>query len=170
MPFYVRNFASGATYFFTVNLADRRSALLVEHVEALREAVRKVRAARPFEIDAWVVLPEHMHAMWTLPEGDCDYPGRWRAIKTQFSKSLSLEQSVWQKRYWEHTIRDDRDYAAHMDYIHLNPYKHGLVRNVKDWPYSSFHRMVNAGIYPLDWMGDDCEMQVGEAKEMKNGG
>lgn len=170
MPFYLRNFASGATYFFTVALADRRSALLVDQVAALRDAVRKVRAARPFVIDAWVVLPEHMHAMWTLPEGDCDYPGRWRAIKTEFTKSLSLGHSVWQKRYWEHTIRDERDYAAHMDYIHLNPYKHGLVRNVKDWPYSSFHRMVEAGIYPLDWLGDACEMQVGEAKEKKSGG
>ena len=147
-----------------MTLANRRSALLVEHVEALREAVRKVRAARPFVIDAWVVLPEHMHAMWTLPEGDCEYPGRWREIKKAFTRGVS-QQGVWQKRYWEHTIRDDRDYAAHMDYIHLNPYKHGLVRNVKDWPYSSFHRLVEAGVYPADWLCDDVELNVGEAKE-----
>ena len=164
MPHYRRSRVLGATYFSTVNLADRGSRVLVERVVALRDAVRKVRAARPFHVDAWVVMPEHMHAMWTLPEGDADYAGRWRAIKTAFSKSISQGSGVWQKRYWEHTIRDDRDYAAHFDYIHLNPYKHGLVRNVKDWPYSTFHRMVDAGIYSPDWLCDDVEINVGEAK------
>nr|WP_307735382.1 transposase [Massilia soli] len=162
VPHYRRSLEAGATYFFTVNLADRGSGVLVERVDELRAAVRKVRDARPFRIEAWVVLPEHMHAMWTLPEGDWDYAGRWRAIKTEFSKSIG--RSVWQKRYWEHTIRDDRDYAAHFDYIHLNPYKHGLVRNVRDWPYSSFHRYVDAGVYPADWLGDDVDISAGEAK------
>lgn len=162
MPHYRRSLEAGVTYFFTVNLADRRSGVLVEHVGELRRAVRKVKAARPFQIEAWVVLPEHMHAMWTLPDGDADYAGRWRAIKTEFSKSIG--RSVWQKRYWEHTIRDDRDFAAHFDYIHLNPYKHGLVRNVRDWPYSSFHQYLDAGVYSADWLCDDVEMNVGEAK------
>ena len=163
MTDYRRSMVSGGTYFFTVNLQDRRRTLLVDEVAALREAVRKVRTVRPFHIDAWVVLPEHMHAMWTLPEGDWDYAGRWREIKKAFSRSIN-RRGVWQKRYWEHTIRDDRDYAAHMDYIHLNPYKHGLVRNVRDWPYSSFHRMVINGVYPTDWLCDDVDMNVGEAK------
>ena len=111
-----------------------------------------------------MVLPEHMHAMWTLPEGDADYAGRWREIKKAFSRAIG-RRDVWQKRYWEHTIRDDRDYAAHLDYIHLNPYKHGLVRQVRDWPYSSFHRFVAAGVYSADWLCDDVELLVGEAKE-----
>ena len=164
MPHYRRSLVAGATYFFTVNLADHRSTVLVDQVGALRDAVRKVRAARPFHVDAWVVMPEHMHAMWTLPEGDADYAGRWREIKKAFSRSIQ-RPCVWQKRYWEHTIRDDRDYAAHFDYIHLNPYKHGLVRNVRDWPYSTFHRFVAAGIYSADWLCDDVELLVGEAKE-----
>lgn len=154
----------GATYFFTVILADRRSRVLVEEVGALRRAVRKVRAARPFQIEAWVVLPEHMHAMWTLPEDDSDYAGRWREIKKAFSRAID-RRDVWQKRFWEHTIRDERDFAAHMDYIHRNPCKHGLAEHVRDWPYSSFHRLVDAGVYPPDWLGDDVDIIAGEAKE-----
>ncbi|RJG14678.1 REP-associated tyrosine transposase [Massilia cavernae] len=161
MPHHRRQLAAGATYFFTVNLRDRSSGLLVEQVGALREAVRKVRAVRPFLIGAWVVLPEHMHAMWTLPEDDRDYPGPWREIKKAFSRSVQ-QRDVWQKRYWEHTIRDARDFAAHLDYIHRNPYKHGLVRNVRDWPYSSFHRYVKAGIYLEEWLCDDVDLSAGE--------
>jgi putative transposase len=139
MSEYRRNRLPGATYFFTVNLLSRRSDLLVANIEPLREAVRQVHSRRPFHIDAWVVLPNHMHALWTLPGGDSDFPGRWRAIKIAFSKSLPnveqrsgvmsrrRERGIWQRRYWEHTIRDDCDYAAHMDYIHFNPVKHGLV-------------------------------------------
>jgi REP-associated tyrosine transposase len=131
MPDYRRNLTPGAPYFFTVNLLDRRSDLLVRHIEVLREAVRAVRRRSPFVIDAWVVLPDHMHCLWTLPDADADYPGRWREIKTAFSKSLPIteprepvmvkrgERGIWQRRYREHTIRDDRDYAAHMDYIHF---------------------------------------------------
>src|SRR6266404_7121867 len=108
-------------------------------IDALREAVRMVRERSPFHIDAWVVLPDHSHCLWTLPEGDSDFPSRWRDIKTAFSKSLPAterrsavmvrrgERGIWQRRYWEHTIRDDRDYAAHMDYIHFNSVKHGLT-------------------------------------------
>ena len=166
MPDYHRNRVPGGTYFFTVNLLERNSRLLTDRIEALREAVRKVRRARAFHIDSWVVLPEHIHCIWTLPEGDSDYSGRWRAIKIAFAKAVPKterrsavrrakgERGIWQRRFWEHTIRDERDYASHMDYVHFNPVKHGRVERVKDWPYSSFHRLVKAGVYPLDWAGD----------------
>jgi putative transposase len=170
MPDYRRNRVPGGTYFFTVTLNDRRGVLLVSHITDLREAVRKVRGARPFHIDVWVVLPDHMDCIWTLPENDTDFPGRWRAIKIAFSKSLPpteprssimirrVERGIWQRRFWEHTIRDDRDYAAHMDYIHFNPVKHGLVSHVGDWPFSSFPRCVANGIYPRDWAETAVEL------------
>ena len=176
MPEYRRNRLPGATYFFTVNLLGRHSDLLAVNIEILREAVRQVRRRRPFPIDAWVVLPDHMHALWTLPEGDSDFPGRWRAIKSAFSKSLpNIEQrsevmsrrgerGVWQRRYWEHTIRDDRDYAAHMDYIHFNPVRHGFVAKPGDWPFSSFRRAVSAGLYPSEWADDTDIARTGERR------
>jgi putative transposase len=126
VPDYRRNRVPGGTFFFTVNLLDRRSNLLVARIDALRDAVRQVHARAAFHIDAWVVLPDHMYCLWTLPEGDADFPGRWRVIKTEFAKSLPIgeprspvmtsrgERGIWQRRYWEHTIRDDRDFAAHM--------------------------------------------------------
>ena len=154
MPNYRRNLVPGGTYFFTVTLADRRSRALVDHVEALREAVRRIQQARPFRIDAWVVLPDHLHAIWTLPEGDADYSSRWREIKTAFTRAAG--GGVWQRGFWEHTLRDERDYAAHIDYVHINPLKHGLVERVRDWPYSSFHRAVAQGVYPANWAGDGC--------------
>jgi putative transposase len=165
MPDYRRNRLPGGTYFFTVNLLDRSSDLLATHIDVLREAVRSVRGRRPFHIDAWVVLPDHMHAVWTLPAGDADYPARWKAIKIAFAKVLPRtehvssiraakgERGIWQRRYWEHTIRDDEDYARHVDYVHINPLKHGLVTRVADWPHSSFHRYVAQGVYASDWGG-----------------
>ena len=165
---------AGATFFFTVALLDRRSALLVEQIGLLREAVRKAKAARPFHIDAWVVLPEHMHCMWTLPEGDSDYSNRWKDIKSVFSRSLPKreyrdlvrtkkgERGIWQRRFWEHAIRNEADYYAHFNYIHLNPLKHQLVPHVRDWPYSSFHRLVKERIYPLDWMTEAIDLDCGE--------
>jgi REP-associated tyrosine transposase len=165
MPDYRRNRVSGGTFFFTANLLERTSSILVTHIEALREAVRKVRARRPFHIDAWVVLPDHMHAVWTLPPDDSDYSSRWKEIKIAFAKALPKterrsavraakgERGIWQRRFWEHTIRDDRDYAAHVDYVHINPVKHGLVACVRDWPHSSFHRCVARGVYSPDWAG-----------------
>jgi len=168
MPDYRRNRVAGGTYFFTVNLLDRDSSLLVERIDLLRATVRRVRRLVPFHIDAWVVLPEHMHTLWTLPEGDTDFPRRWHAIKMGFSKGIPLgevrspsrrsrgERGVWQRRYWEHTIRDEPDYAAHMDYIHFNPVKHGLVTDVAAWPFSSFHHCVAVGLYPRDWAGRDA--------------
>ena len=169
-----RNQVPGGTYFFTVNLHDRRTNLLVEHISAIRIAVRQTRAQHPFHIDAWVVLPEHMHCVWTLPEGDADYSKRWKTVKTLFSKSLPRSESltparerrgergIWQRRYWEHTIRDERDFEAHVNYVHLNPVKHGLVPRACDWPYSTFHRYVSAGLYPCDWMGSHDEIEACE--------
>lgn len=175
MPDYRRNRVPGGTYFFTVCLADRRSNLLVTQIDTLRTAVRKVRAQRPFHIDAWVILPDHMHCLWTLPEGDADFPGRWREIKKAFSKQIPLdefrtpvmaergERGIWQRRYWEHTIVDDRDYAAHMDYTHFNPVKHGLVSHAANWPLSTFHSCVKRGLYPDTWQGgSDDALEVGE--------
>ncbi|TVT78546.1 MAG: transposase [Denitromonas halophila] len=161
MPNYRRNRAPGGTYFFTVTLADRRSQALIEHVALLRKAVCRVRTARPFHIDAWVVLPDHLHAVWTLPEGDADYSSRWREIKKAFTRTVG--GSVWQRGFWEHTLRDERDCAAHIDYVHINPLKHGLVARVADWPYSSFHRAVAQGLYPVDWTGDGAaDIDVGD--------
>jgi putative transposase len=167
MPNYRRALVPGASWFFTVNLLQRRNNdLLVRHVDILREAVRRVHRLHPFAINAWVVLPEHMHCVWTLPPGDADYSLRWRLIKTFFCRALPAdehrsvvrlhrgERGIWQRRYWEHLIRDDEDYRRHVDYVYVNPLKHGLVGRVRDWPYSSFHRDVRVGLYPLDWVGD----------------
>ena len=178
MPDYRRNRVPGGTYFFTVNLRDRHADLLVTQIEALRNAVRDTSRLMPFHIDAWVVLPEHMHCLWTLPEGDADFPNRWRTIKTAFSKSLPRtatttpanlrpgERGIWQRRYWEHTIRDERDYAAHMDYIHFNPVKHGLAQHPAEWKYSTFRRCVSQGIYPVNWVDGDISLEgTGERKD-----
>jgi len=166
MTDYRRNFLAGGCFFFTVNLSDRRSRLLTEHVDTLRDAFRKIRRRHPFKIDAIVVLPDHLHTVWTLPEGDGDFATRWRLTKSAFShrfetgESISRsraakgERGIWQRRYWKHTIRDDDDFARHVDYVHINPVKHRLVTRVKDWPHSSFHRMVELGLYPDDWAGD----------------
>ena len=174
MSEYRRLRVPGGMYFFTVNLLDRGSSLLTEHIGALRDAIRVAKASRPFHIDAWVVLPDHMHCVWTLPGGDVDYSTRWKNIKREFSSSLPKietistsriargERGIWQRRFWEHTIRDDDDYAAHIDYIHINPFKHGLVQQVSYWPYSSFHRFVARGIYPRDWVCNREELPAGE--------
>jgi putative transposase len=166
MTNYRRSYVPGGSYFFTVNLADRRSRLLTEHVGALRSAFREVRARHPFWIDAIVVLPDHLHTIWCLPEKDADYASRWRLIKAAFSRALPrmepisasraqrAERGIWQRRYWEHTVRDEADFARHVDYIHFNPVKHGHVARVVDWPHSSFHRMVRLGVLPEDWAGD----------------
>ena len=166
MPDYRRSRVAGGTYFFTVNLRDRRSGLLVARIDLLRAVVSRVRRLMPFHIDAWVVLPEHMHAVWTLPEGDADFSRRWQAIKMGFSKgidpgeALSVsrrvrgERGVWQRRFWEHRIADERDYAAHVDYVHFNPVKHGLVASADAWPYSTFHRAVARGRHPRSWGGE----------------
>jgi putative transposase len=172
MTSYRRNFVPGASYFFTVNLANRRSRVLTTQIDLLRSAFRYGRARRPFITEAVVVLPDHLHAIWTLPAGDADFAIRWRLIKSMFSRSIPPlervsesrkakgERGIWQRRYWEHTIRDDGDFARHVDYIHYNPVKHRHVTRVVDWPYSSFHRMVRLGIYPTDWGGDAREIKA----------
>jgi putative transposase len=166
MTNYRRNFVPGGCKFFTVNLAERKSRLLTDHVDLLRGAFRYARGRYPFTIEAIVVLPDHLHSIWSLPDNDADYATRWRLIKAAFSRTLPAgerisssrlrkgERGIWQRRYWEHTLRDERDYERHVDYIHFNPVKHGWVTCVRDWPYSSFHRMVRRGVYPLDWGGD----------------
>jgi putative transposase len=166
MTGYRRNFVAGGCFFFTVNLADRRHHLLTENIDALRTALRETQQRHPFSIDAIVVLPDHLHAVWTLPEGDADFSTRWRLIKTSFSRNLAAgepvsgsraakgERGIWQRRYWEHTIRDEKDFERHIDYVHINPVKHGYVTRVRDWACSSFHRMVKLGVYPQDWAGD----------------
>ncbi len=159
---YRRNRIPGGTYFFTVTLRNRNLSLLVDWIGDLRESVRETLREKPFRIDAWVVLPEHLHAVLTLPPGDSDYSGRWKRIKGRFTHRLVAaglpiaknernEYGLWQRRFWEHTIRDESDFARHVDYVHYNPVKHGLVEQVKDWPYSTFHRYVESGIYPVDW-------------------
>lgn len=151
MPDYRRPEITGATIFFTVTLADRGARTLVDEVEALRAAVRKTRAERPFGVEAWVVLPDHMHCVWSLPAGDRDYPTRWRLIKSRFSMGLATgglrsshiarnERGIWQRRYWEHHIRDEADLAAHVRYCWFNPVKHGFVERPEDWAWSSVHR------------------------------
>lgn len=158
---------AGRDVFFTVNLLERfPNDLLITYIDILRNVVPDVRKKRPFVIDAWVVLPDHLHCVWTLPPGDDDFTNRWRLIKQGFSKALPIterrsavrkargERGIWQRRFWEHVIRNDADYAAHVDYCHINPFKHGYVPRVADWPYSTFHRYVDRGIYPLDWGGD----------------
>jgi putative transposase len=163
MPNYLRNFVPGGTFFFTVNLLERDRDLLVRHVDVLRDAVRTVRASHPFEIVAWVVLPEHQHCIWALPPDDTDYSERWRLIKLLFSRALPRdervnasrkahgERGIWQRRFWEHTIRDERDLNNHIDYIHFNPVKHGHVASPADWPHSSIHRFIERGVLAPDW-------------------
>jgi len=164
MPDYRRYRVPGGTYFFTVNLLERyANDLLVRHIDTLRSVVHDTRKRWPFHIDAWVFLLEHLHCVWTLPIGDDGNANRWRVIKQGFSKALPIterrsavrvalgERGIWQRRFWEHVIRDDADYAAHIDYCHINPVKHGLVKRVSDWPYSTFHRYVGQGLYPLNW-------------------
>lgn len=185
MSRYLRPKQPGASVFFTVALANRSAQTLVERVEVLRQAVRETRAERPFRIEAWVVLPDHFHAIWTLPEGDADFSTRMAAIKARFTRDLRRsgfsptppsnpygarggrrrvglkpdlpgeargdEAPVWQKRFWEHHIRDEADMANHVRYCWINPVKHGLVAHPGDWPYSSWHRDADAW---GEWRGE----------------
>jgi len=160
---YRRANVKGGTYFFTVNLAERNKPLLIDHVDILRNAFSRVQKQRSFKIDGIVILPDHIHSIWTLPKNDFDFSTRWRLIKSGFSKKLpkterinqsrqnKKERGIWQRRFWEHQIRDENDFIRHMDYMYYNPVKHGYVNNVKDWPHSSFHRDVKNGIYDEGW-------------------
>lgn len=165
MPNYRRAWIPGGCYFFTLALADRHARTLAAYVDLLRAAVAQARKARPFRIDACVVLPDHLHMVWTLPPGDADYAVRIGHLKAVFSRGLARgerrnvsrrrrrELGVWQRRYWEHLIRDEADFAAHIDYVHFNPVKHRHVARVRDWEWSTFHRYVAAGVLTPDWGG-----------------
>lgn len=165
MPRYTRAWIPGGTFFFTVALLERRRSLLTEHIAALRAAFREVRRRRPFQIDAIVILPDHFHTIWTLPPDEADFSTRIQIIKALFSRAIppterrslrriaKQERGIWQRRFWEHAIRDEKDFQRHVDYIHHNPVKHGHVARVQDWPHSSFHRYVVEGIYSIDWAG-----------------
>ena len=172
MSNYRRSHVEGGCYFFTVVLANRGYSLLTDYIDNLREAFRGVMRVHPFQIDAAVVLPNHLHCILTLPAGDDNYSMRWRQIKSAFSRQLPLiesrstsrlnkgERGIWQRRFWEHVIRDERDYHRHVEYIHYNPVKHGYVKRVVDWEYSSFHRAIRQGIYPSNWSGDEVDKNL----------
>ena len=162
MVHYRRSRTPGASYFFTVNLKDRSQRYLLSHSDPLRLAFREVRLLRPFEIPAFVILPDHLHMIMRLPTDDNDFPGRWKAIKSRFTKALVKEgvallknvrgeYDLWQRRYWEHQIRDESDLQRHVDYIHYNPVKHGHVAQAGAWPHSSFHHYVTTGVLPANW-------------------
>lgn len=154
MPDYKRVYIEGGTYFFTLATAWRAPRFAEPETRLiLRTAIKKVRSRHPFEIVGMVILPDHLHALWRLPAGDSDFSLRWRLIKTHMTRYAGRGRRLWQDRFWEHAIRDERDLAHHLDYLHWNPMKHGLVTRVQDWPWSSFHRYVSAGLYPLDWCG-----------------
>ena len=166
MPNYRRFNCPGGTWFFTINLLNRKNNdMLVRHIDHFRRVVREVKQNHPFIIHGWVVLPDHMHCVIQLPHEDSNFTLRWRLIKAGFSKSLPVtefrsrvrkrrgERGIWQRRFWEHLIKNESDYKAHMDYVHINPVKHGYVKQVLDWPFSTFHRLVRKGIYPSDWAG-----------------
>jgi putative transposase len=170
MSRYRRAKIEGGALFFTLVLADRSSDLLVHQIDRLRRAYKAVQERHPFETVAICILPDHLHALLVLPDGDADFAMRWSLFKSGFSRGLPAagsrsvskivkrEKGIWQRRYWEHAIRDDADLERHIDYIHYNPVKHELVSRVSDWPHSSFHRYVKRGLLPVDWGGDGIDM------------
>ena len=173
---YRRAKVEGRTYFFTLATHNRRPFLCYpDNVELLRQAFQYTMQQHPIEIDAFVLLPDHLHTVWTLPKGDYNYSTRWRLIKSYFSRHCQdkydgvistsrqgkQERAFWQRRFWEHLIRDNQDFVNHVEYIHYNPVKHGLVAAPKDWEHSSFHRYVEAGLYDEMWgAGDEVLFQA----------
>ena len=173
MPNYLRSYVPGGTFFFTIVTQERRRILTTALARMLlRDSIAEELEVAPFALDAIVLLPDHLHAVWTLPEGDTDYSTQWRRIKERFTRRylanggaeasrtiarvIKGERGIWQPRFWEHTIRDESDLERCIDYLHFNPVKHGLVATVRDYPWSTFHRFVERGIYPHDW-GDGQE-------------
>jgi putative transposase len=174
LPEYRRIKKAGGTYFFTVATQGRRPILTSPEVrQALREGISRVRQTMPFSIEAWVLLPDHLHAIWTLPEHDDRIAARWAVIKScvtkrcknllgpeenvSISRSRRKEAGVWQRRFWDHVIRDDLDFQRHLDYLHWNPVKHGYAKTPMDWPYSTIHRFVAQGFYPPNWGGEGVD-------------
>jgi putative transposase len=170
MSRYRRVKIEGGLFFFTLALADRSSGLLVRHIDRARRAYAFAHERHPFESVAICILLDHLHALWQLPDRDADYASRWSLFKSAFSRGLPAapqrsaskiakrEKGVWQRRYWEHAIRDESDLDRHIEYIHYNPVKHELVTWVVDWPHSSFHRYVEEGLLPADWAGDATDL------------
>ncbi len=193
MSNYRRARVTGASYFFTVNLAQKGKALLTDHIDELRAAFSVTMRERPFVCDAIVILPDHIHAVWTMPKGDADFSTRWGAIKARFtrqvksnrrvglyptddqkigqtvgwnptlrspSKNRKGDAGIWQRRYWEHCIRDERDYRNHLEYCWGNPVKHGFVERAVDWPFSSLHREIARGAISPEWRGMGVKCKV----------
>jgi putative transposase len=170
MSYYRRLYTTGASYFFTVTTFNRQPILCHKPIRnALRQAIKKTRLRLPFIIDAWVLMPDHLHCIWTLPSGDADFSKRWSLIKRdvslacgQYKKEFLIteskrnrrESTIWQRRYWEHQIRDENDFNGHINYVHFNPVKHGLCETPIQWPWSTFHRYVKLGVYNKDWYGE----------------
>jgi putative transposase len=164
MSNYRRAYQEGGCYFFTVVTYHRQPLLSqIQNIERLRGSFTSVSVKRPFVVDAVVVLHDHLHCIWRLPDGDEDFSTRWRLIRRHFSLTIDTpltkrgEKLVWQRRFWEHLIRDEEDWRRHLDYIHYNPVKHGYVRSPRDWPSSSFHRAVKQGWYLEDWGSEEPE-------------
>ena len=162
-----------------MNLADRSSRLLIDRVDDLRASVRLVKQRHPFDIVAWVALPDHLHTIWTLPISDNDFSTRWALIKAGFSRCIEHvedigpsrrakgERGIWQRRFWEHQIRDEEDLGRHIDYVHFNPVKHGYTVRASEWLYSSIHRYIRLEDLPVDWAAppSDSVKDVGERSE-----
>ncbi len=172
MVAYRRNHHTSGIYFFTVTLNNRQSTLLIDQINILQKAIQITKFVKPYKTIATVILPDHIHALWQLPDGDTDYSGRWQSIKSHFTSGLNKvgfhlkkdnrgEYRIWQRRFWEHTIVNEEDLHAHINYIHYNPVKHGLVSRVMDWPYSSFHYYVKKGILDKDWSTSSDEDNSG---------
>jgi putative transposase len=174
MPNYIRFDLARRPVFVTIKTLPQR-AILVDQRQLLREAIETVQSRRPFVISALVLLRDHLHAIFELPPDDEDFSTRISVMKVLFSKRISAveeslsasrtvrrERGIWQRRFYEHIIRDERDLQNHIDYIHINPVKHGYVKRVQDWPHSSFHRYVREGKLPIDWAGGDVDIDAGE--------
>ncbi|WP_084164748.1 REP-associated tyrosine transposase [Skermanella stibiiresistens] len=156
---YRRDRTPGASYFSTVVTKKRVPVFdTAIQVDLLRAAFRDVKRERPFTVTAIVVLPDHLHALWTLPGGDADYSTRWQMIKARSSRRIG--HSVWQGRFWERRIRDDNDLSRHIDYIHWNPVKHRLVQEPDEWPWSSFHKYQQLNYYGRNWC-PTCDLELG---------
>ncbi len=168
MSEYRRVYQPGAHYFFTLVTYKRRPIFAnPDNIKHLKTAINKVKKKHPFSLNAIVILPDHLHCLWKLPENDPDFSTRWRLIKQHFSKEIDVainhrnEKEVWQRRFWEHAIRDENDWQRHMDYIHYNPVKHELAAAPKDWEPSSFHYWVEKGVYERDWGSVEPGLLVG---------
>jgi len=170
---YRRAYIPGGTFFFTLVTYQRRK-LFEEpsNIKLLQHCIKKVKEQHPFKMRAYVILPDHVHCIWTLPDNDIDFSTRWRLIKSYFTRDCvqhnndipsksrrhKKEKCIWQRRFWEHAIRDENDFAQHVDYIHYNPVKHGYVSDPSGWPYSSLHFYMNKGVYPEHW---GCDAAIG---------